>query len=141
MRLLTYDESGTLVFHIVNDSNNPPAYATLSHSWHVDDSQEVNFHDVKTSRGTPKPVFRKIHIMNEPILLCDGIELYQPCSSDFLLCDLVLHDTKVIEHGHVKIFGFIHDTTISSCEFLGHGISPPALDLQECNTSLRFLML
>lgn len=40
---------------IVNDSNNPPANATLSHSWHVDDSQEVDFHDVKTSRGTPKP--------------------------------------------------------------------------------------
>jgi hypothetical protein len=49
MYLLTHDETGTLVFRTF-DSIDLPAYAILSHTWHVDDSQEVDLDDVFTGR-------------------------------------------------------------------------------------------
>jgi hypothetical protein len=60
MRLLMRDEAGALVFRTF-DSNDLPAYAILSHTWHVDDSQEVSFRDVQESgQGAAKPGFAKI---------------------------------------------------------------------------------
>lgn len=60
MRLLMRDEAGTLVFRTF-DSHDLPAYAILSHTWHVDDSQEVSFRDVQESgQGAAKPGFAKI---------------------------------------------------------------------------------
>jgi hypothetical protein len=59
MRLLTHDETGTLVFRTF-DSNDFPAYAILSYTWHIDDSQEVSFHDLQVGLGTCKPGYKKI---------------------------------------------------------------------------------
>jgi hypothetical protein len=53
MRLLTHDDNGKLVLRTFDDNDLPP-YAILSHTWHIDDSKEVTFHDLEAGRAQDK---------------------------------------------------------------------------------------
>lgn len=75
MRLLTYNASGTLVFCTFSNENDRPAYAILSHTWHKDDDQEVNFDDVQTARGISKLGFEKIQFCSQQTAT-DGLQYF-----------------------------------------------------------------
>lgn len=64
MRLLEYDDAGSLRLNkpIVGDKF--PRYAILSHTWGEEDD-EVNFTDITTGEGTMKPGFQKIRFCGE----------------------------------------------------------------------------
>jgi hypothetical protein len=64
MRLLTRDENGKLILRTF-DSDELPAYAILSHTWHIDNSQEVSFEEVQAGRGEGKKGYKKIRFCAE----------------------------------------------------------------------------
>ncbi|KAF2752663.1 hypothetical protein EJ05DRAFT_524998 [Pseudovirgaria hyperparasitica] len=59
MRLLTRDENDRLILETV-DSDSPPAYAILSHTWHEDNRQEVSFQDMARGGAAGKLGYVKI---------------------------------------------------------------------------------
>jgi hypothetical protein len=59
MRLLERKPDGELVLTNHPDRE-PPAYAILSHTWAVDDTEEVTFHDLEAGSGNTKVGWQKI---------------------------------------------------------------------------------
>ncbi|KAI9682556.1 MAG: hypothetical protein M1822_006854 [Bathelium mastoideum] len=59
MRLLERKSDGTFVLHEFHDEN-VPAYAILSHTWAIDNKEEVSFHDVEASLSNSKAGYKKL---------------------------------------------------------------------------------
>jgi hypothetical protein len=74
MRLLTHDCNGKLVLQTF-DSDALPAYAILSHTWHVDNSQEVSFQDFEAVEGKSKAGYAKIRFC-EKQAAADGLRYF-----------------------------------------------------------------
>jgi hypothetical protein len=72
MRLLTHDVNGELVLRTF-DSDTPPAYAILSHTWLIDNSQEVSFQDWEAGTARSKAGYDKIRFC-ERQAATDGLQ-------------------------------------------------------------------
>jgi hypothetical protein len=61
MRLLNRDSSGKLVLSTFSGSEvEIPPYAILSHTWAIDNTEEVSFQDLEDGTGRNKPGYSKI---------------------------------------------------------------------------------
>ncbi|KAI9652510.1 MAG: hypothetical protein M1821_008374, partial [Bathelium mastoideum] len=59
MRLLECESDGRLKFHEFNDGD-VPTYAILSHTWNVDNKEEVSYQDVETGNSESKAGYQKV---------------------------------------------------------------------------------
>ncbi|KAI9686132.1 MAG: hypothetical protein M1822_003787, partial [Bathelium mastoideum] len=59
MRLLECESDGRLKFHEFNDGD-VPTYAILSHTWNVDNKEEVSYQDVETGNSKSKAGYQKV---------------------------------------------------------------------------------
>ena len=74
MRLLTHADNGKLVLQTVDDDS-LPAYAILSHTWHTDNTKEVNFQDLKAGGAENKAGYNKIRFC-ERQARADGLRYF-----------------------------------------------------------------
>jgi hypothetical protein len=74
MRLLTHDHKGKLVLQTF-DSDALPAYAILSHTWNVDNSQEVSFQDLEAGTAEGKAGYDKIRFCKRQAT-ADGLHYF-----------------------------------------------------------------
>lgn len=74
MRLLTYDESGSLVLRTF-DSDTLPAYAILSHTWLENNTQEVTFQDLEAGLAISKPGYAKLRFCGKRAVE-DGLQYF-----------------------------------------------------------------
>src|ERR1700761_3344283 len=74
MRLLTHDVNNELVLRTF-DSDAPPAYAILSHTWLVDHSQEVSFQDWEACTAPSKAGYAKIQFCERQAAK-DGLQYF-----------------------------------------------------------------
>lgn len=76
MRLLERKPCGELVFHTFNGTDaSIPAYAILSHTWAVDNSQEVSFQDIEAGTGSDKAGYDKIRFCADQAA-ADGLRYF-----------------------------------------------------------------
>lgn len=60
MRLLERETNGIFTLHEFPNTR-APAYAILSHTWHIDNKQEVSLLDVESDSGKSKAGWKKLH--------------------------------------------------------------------------------
>ena len=76
MRLLERQPDGELVLHtFAGKDASVPAYVILSHTWAVDNSQEVSFQDIEAGMGSGKAGFKKIKFCADQAEL-DGLKYF-----------------------------------------------------------------
>jgi len=76
MRLMQRKPDGELVFSEFTGKDVPvPAYAILSHTWAIDNSEEVSFQDVKAGAAKSKPGYKKIQFCAETAV-ADGLRYF-----------------------------------------------------------------
>src|ERR1700753_332460 len=71
MRLLSWNEDGSLAWQVFDQYKIPP-YAVLSHTW---DREEVTFDDLVNGRGKEKAGYRKIVFCGQRAA-CDGLRYF-----------------------------------------------------------------
>ncbi|KAL9062649.1 MAG: hypothetical protein Q9157_008738 [Trypethelium eluteriae] len=74
MRLLECGPDGRLVFHEFNDED-VPAYAILSHTWAINNKEEVSYQDVGAGTSKSKAGYKKIHFCAERAA-ADGLRYF-----------------------------------------------------------------